>query len=90
MLFVGVSSVHPGQMLNEINFKISLEIIGNIRNYRIKIVEFHATKQNKLDKTIKADMFINNRNWKNNRNIHSVTYSLSLSFLFCFSILLPL
>ena len=25
--FIGVSSVHPGHMLNEINFKISLEIL---------------------------------------------------------------
>ena len=26
-----------------------------------------------LNKTMKTDIFINNRNWKNNRNIHSVT-----------------
>ena len=30
---------------------------------------------------MKADIFINNRNWKNNRNIHSVTTTSSQHYM---------
>ena len=62
--FVGVSSLHPGQMVNEINFKFYKDLKG------IKIlVPCDIIILETLNKTVKTAIFID----VISRNIHSVT-----------------
>ena len=63
--FVGVSSVHPGQMVTEINFKF----YKGLKGIEIILAPCNIILINKLDKTVKIDIFIK----VIGRNIHSVT-----------------
>ena len=63
--FIGVSSVHPGQMVNEINFKFHKDLKG----IKIILVPCDVIILDKLNKTVKTNIFID----VISRNIHSVT-----------------
>ena len=63
--FVGVSSVHPGQMVTEINFKYYKGIKGT----KIILAPCDVIILDKLGKTVKTDIFIK----VISRDIHSVT-----------------
>ena len=66
--FIGVSSVHPGQMVNEINFKFYEALKG----IKIVLVPCDVIILDKLNKIVKIDIFIN----AISRDIHSVTSML--------------
>ena len=68
--FIGMISVHPGQMVNEINFKFYKDLKG----IEIILVPCNIIKLNKLNKTVKIDIFID----VISRNIHSVTYGYAV------------
>ena len=63
--FIGVSSVHPGQMVTEINFRFCKGLKGT----KIILAPCNIIKIDKLDKTVKIDIFIK----VISRDIHSVT-----------------
>ena len=63
--FIGVGSVHPGEMTNEINFKF----YKGLKGIEMVLVPCAIIILNKLDKTVKTDIFIDDIS----RNIHSVT-----------------
>ena len=52
--FIGVSSVHPGQMVTEINFKI----YKGLKGIEIILAPCNVIILDKLDKTLKIDIFI--------------------------------
>ena len=64
--FIGVSLVHPGQMVNEINIKFYKDLKGT----KIVLVPYNIIILNKLNKTVKTYIFID----VISRNIHSIAY----------------
>ena len=50
--FIGVSSVHPGQMVTEINFKFC----KGLKGIEIVLVPCNVIILDKLDKTVKIDI----------------------------------
>ena len=62
--FVGVSSVHPGQMVTERNFKFC----KGLKGIKIILAPCDVIILDKLDKTVKIDIFIK----VISRDIHSV------------------
>ena len=64
--FIGVSTVHPGQMVNEINFKF----YKGFKGIEIILAPFDVIILDKLDKTVKIDIFIK----VITRDIHSITF----------------
>ena len=67
--FVGLSSVHPGQMVTEINFKF----YTGLKGIEIILAPSATIILDKLDKTVKIDIFIK----VISRDIHPVTSSPS-------------
>ena len=63
--FVGVSTVHPGQMVTEMNFKF----YKGLKGIEIVLAPCSVIILDKLDKTVKINMFIK----VISRDIHSVT-----------------
>ena len=63
--FIGVTSVHPDQMVIEINFKFYKDLKG----IEIILVLCNIIILNKLNKTVQTDIFID----VISRNIHSIT-----------------
>ena len=63
--FIGVSTVHPGQMVTEINFKF----YKGLKGIEIVLAPCDVTILDKLDKTVNIDIFIK----VISRDIHSVT-----------------
>ena len=63
--FMGVSSVHPGQMVTEINFKF----YKGLKGIEIILAPCNVIILNKWDKTVKIDIFIK----VISRDIHSIT-----------------
>ena len=63
--FVGVSSVHPGQMVTEINFKF----YKGLKGIKTILAPCNVIILDKVDKTMKIDIFIK----VISRDIHSVT-----------------
>ena len=63
--FIGVSSVHPAQMVTEINFKFC----KGLKGIEIILAPCDIIILDKLDKTVKIDIFIK----VISRDIHSVT-----------------
>ena len=63
--FIGVSSVHPGQMVTEINFKFC----KGLKGIKIILAPYDIIILDKLDKTVKIDIFIK----VISRDIHSIT-----------------
>ena len=63
--FFGLNSVHPGQMVNEINFKFDKDLKG----IKIILVPCNVVILDILNKTVKTDIFID----VISRNIHSIT-----------------
>ena len=63
--FIGLSSVHPDQMVNEINFKFYEDLKG----IEIILVPCDVIILDKLNKTVKISIFID----VISRDIHSVT-----------------
>ena len=52
--FIGVSSVHPGQMVTKINFKFYKDLKG----IEIILAPCNIIILDKLDKTVKINIFI--------------------------------
>ena len=65
--FVGVGSVHPGQMTNEINFKFYKDLKG----IKIILVPCDIIILDNINKTVKINIFID----VINRDIHSFTHT---------------
>ena len=63
--FVGVSTVHAGQMVTEINFKF----YKGLKGIEIVLAPCNIIILDKLDKTVKIDIFIK----VISRDIYSVT-----------------
>ena len=63
--FIEVSSVHIGQMVTEINFKFC----KGLKGIEIILAPCNIIILDKLDKTVKIDLFIK----VINRDIHSIT-----------------
>ena len=63
--FIVVSSVHPGQMMTEINFKFC----KGLKGIEIILALCNVIMLDKLDKTVKIDIFIR----VIRRDTHSVT-----------------
>ena len=63
--FIGVSSVHPGQMVTEINFKF----YKGLKGIEIILAPCNIIILDKLDKTVKNNIFIK----VISRDIHSAT-----------------
>ena len=68
--FIGVSTVHPGQMVTEINFKF----YKGLKGIKIILAPCDIIILDKLDKTVKIDIFIK----VISRDMHSVTLCLLL------------
>ena len=66
--FIDISSVHPGQMVTEINFKF----YKGLRGIKIILAPCNVIILDKLDKTMKIDIFI----MVISRDIHSVTLKI--------------
>ena len=62
--FVGVSSVHPLQMVTDINFKF----YKGLKGFEIILAPCDVIILDKLDKTVKIDIFIK----VISRDIHSI------------------
>ena len=52
--FIGVSSVHPGQMVTEINFKFC----KGLKGIKIILAPHNIIILDKLDKTVKIDILL--------------------------------
>ena len=63
--FIGVISVHPGQMVTEIHFKF----YKGLKGIEIILTSCDVIILDKLDKTVKIDIFVK----VISRDIHSVT-----------------
>ena len=63
--FVGMSSVHPGQMVTERNFRFC----KGLKGIKIILAPHDIIILDKLDKTVKIDIFIK----VISRDIHSIT-----------------
>ena len=63
--FTGLSSVHPGQMATEMNFKFH----KGLKGIKIILAPCNVIILDKLDKTVKIDIFIK----VISRDIHSIT-----------------
>ena len=63
--FVGVSTVHPGQMVTEMNFKF----YKGLKGIEIVLAPCDVIMLDKLDKTVKINIFIK----VISRGIHSIT-----------------
>ena len=66
--FIGVSSVHPGQMVTEIYFKF----YKGLKGIQIVLAPCNVIILDKLDKTVKNDIFIKDIS----RDIHSITFTI--------------
>ena len=62
--FFGVSTVHPGQMVTE----ITLKFYKGIKGIKIVLAPCDVIILDKLDKTVKTDIFIK----VTSRDIHSI------------------